>query len=355
VTLLDDPRAVERGDPSGMLRSALGLAEDLRSGYAAGGAAGPLPTGEGVTAVAVCGMGGSAIAGDVLRALARPRLKIPFDVIRSPELPAYCGPRTLVVCSSYSGDTAETLAAFDEAIRRGCRVVPVTSGGALARRAAAHGLGVVPLPPGLLAPRAAVGHLVGATLGALVAMGLLPEARDDVAETVAELRVLAERLGPGRPSHENPAKDLAHRLRERVPIVWGAEGIPAVAALRWKTNLNENAKVPAFASALPELAHNEVAGWSPGSGRGFFLVALRDEGEHPDVAARVPLSIEIAEEAGAQAEEVWSAGRSPLARLFSLVAMGDLVSVYLALLRGVDPTPIEAIDRLKRALAEAEP
>jgi len=136
-------------------------------------------------------------------------------------------------------------------------------------------------------------------------------------------------------------------------VVWGAEGIGAVAASRWKTQMNENAKVPAFSSSLPELDHNEVVGWSAGTGERFFLVALRHGGEHPDVAARFPPSIEIARAAGVIAEEVRASGRSALARLLSLVVLGDFTSIYLGLLRGFDPRPVEAVDRLKRTLAEA--
>jgi glucose/mannose-6-phosphate isomerase len=138
-----------------------------------------------------------------------------------------------------------------------------------------------------------------------------------------------------------------------VPVVWGAEGIGAVAAARWKADLNENAKVPAFWSELPELDHNEVVGWSAGRGREFFVVALRHGGEHPDVAERFPPSIEIAASAGAGVAEVWARGGSDLSRLLELVLRGDLVSTYLAIARSVDPTPIEAIARLKAALAES--
>jgi glucose/mannose-6-phosphate isomerase len=133
-------------------------------------------------------------------------------------------------------------------------------------------------------------------------------------------------------------------------VIWGAEGIAAVAAARWKAQCNENAKVPAFWAALPELDHNELVGWSEGRGGGFFLVALRHQGEHPEVAARFPLSIEIARASGLEVDEVVAGGRSALARLIHLVLRGDLVSTYLGIARGVDPSPIEAIERLKRAL-----
>jgi glucose/mannose-6-phosphate isomerase len=200
-------------------------------------------------------------------------------------------------------------------------------------------------------PRAAFGFLALAPIGALEAMGLLPGLGDDVDDAVGGLRRVVAACGPHVALAANPAKSLARRLGDRIPVIWGADGIAAVAATRWRTQFNENAKIPAFSAALPELDHNEVVGWSEGRGRPFLLVVLRHEGEHPEAAARFPLSVEIARESGLDVEEVWAGGRSPLARLFELVLHGDLVATYVAFERGVDPTPIEAIARLKRSLA----
>jgi glucose/mannose-6-phosphate isomerase len=201
-------------------------------------------------------------------------------------------------------------------------------------------------------PRAALGYLALGAIGALEAVGLAPPAKAELDETVHELETLVAQLGPAVPSGINPAKQLAEEIGERVPVIWGAEGVGAVAAARWKTQCNENAKLPAFAAALPELDHNEVVGWSQDRGHGYFLVVLRHEGEHPDVRARFPLSTAIAERAGVRSREVWGRGRFALARLLSLIVTGDFTATYLGLARGVDPTPIEAIVTLKRALAE---
>jgi glucose/mannose-6-phosphate isomerase len=257
-----------------------------------------------------------------------------------------------VIVSSYSGSTAETLACFREAVARGCRVIALSSGGPLAAEAHEGGYAVVPAPPGFM-PRAALGHLAFGAIGALEAVGLLPDAALDVEESVSELSEIAGRLGPDVPRASNPAKELAWQLGDRVPVIWGAEGIASVAAARWKTQFNENTKVPAWASSLPELDHNEVVGWTRPAGDGYMVIGLRDEDEHPDVAARFPLSLEIAREAGCVTAEEWAAGRSALARLCSLILMGDFTTTYAALVHGVDPTPIGAIDRLKAALAES--
>jgi glucose/mannose-6-phosphate isomerase len=346
---LDDLAALAANDPSGMLEAVLGLAAQCREGYGAGLGASDLPSGDGVTAVAICGMGGSGVSGDVIRALYRDRLTLPVTVAKGPALPAFCGKDTLVVVSSYSGRTAETLACFDQAGDWGCRLVAVTSGGELGRRAAEQAVAVVPVPPGFQ-PRAAVGHLTFGALGALEAMGVIPTLGDEVDHVAGVLERLRNRIGPEIPVAENPAKRLAVAIGDRFPVVWGADGIGSVAAGRWRTELNENAKVPAFSAALPELDHNEVVGWSAGSGDRFVLLTLRHGGEHPDVAARFPVSVEVALTAGLPHHEVEADGDTPLSSLMSLVMLGGAVSVYLAALRGVDPTPIEAITRIKKSL-----
>ena len=349
---LDDEASLAAADPGRMLGSVASLAEHCRHGYELGRSAEGIASADGVTSVTFCGMGGSAVAGEVLRALYRERLGVPVDVNRSSVLPEYCGPHTLVVASSYSGGTDETLACFREALARGCRIVPIASGGALAAEAREADLGVVEVPGGFV-PRAAFGYLSLATLGALENAGLLPPAENDVREAIGGLSALAPRLGPSAHREENPAKELAWQIGDRVPVIWGAEGIGSVAAARWKAQFNENAKIPAWASSLPELDHNEVVGWAPGEGTHSFVVALRHGGEPADVVKRFGPSIRIAAESGAVVEEVWGAGRSALARLLSLVQMGDFVSTYHALAHGIDPSPMDAIDRLKAALAEA--
>lgn len=352
MTDLDDPASLRAADPGGMLDLVVALPAQCRDGWERGSGTSGLPFGDGVSSIAFCGMGGSAVAGDVLRAVYAPRLGLPVIVVRSPELPEFCGPHTLVLVSSYSGNTAEALGCFEEAVERGCRVVAVTSGGELARLAAERGVARVEIP-GSLMPRSALGYLALGALGALEAIGMIPPLAEDLDETIGAMDGLLAQAGPYVPAASNPAKALALRIGERVPVIWGAEGIGAVAATRWKTQCNENAKVPAFAAALPELDHNEVVGWSEGRGTGFFLVALRHDGEHPEVAARFPLSMEIARSSGLEGEEVWARGDSPLSRLLTLLLQGDLVSTYLGIARGVDPTPIEAIVRLKEALSQA--
>lgn len=348
---LDDVAALRAADPSDMLGAVAALGSDVRTSYDAGRAAQGLPDLDGITSVVFCGMGGSAVAGDVLRQAFRERVVVPVEVNRSPLLPAFAGPHTLVIVSSYSGSTSETLSSYHEAVERGCRVLAITSGGELARSCADHGLAVVPVPGGGQ-PRAALGHLAFAMLGALEAAGLLPRLQGDVTETVAALEARAAELAPDVPTAANPAKQVASWLGERVPVVWGAEGIGAVAAMRWKTQMNENGKIPAWHAAMSELDHNEVVGWLEPYGRSHAVIALRHDHEHDEVAARFPLSADIARDAGVEVREVSVTGHSRLASLFSLIAFGDFTSCYVGLRRGIDPTPVAVIGRLKAALAE---
>ena len=333
-----------------MLDIVAGLPSDCRGSYRAAVARSDLPSMADVTSIVFCGMGGSAVAGDVLRAVFRDRLQIPVEVNRSPVLPNHAGPSTLVAICSYSGNTAETMASFNDALSRRCRVVVVTSGGAAQALAEANDIPVVAVPAGYQ-PRAAFGHLGFTWLGALEAMRVLPALAGEVEETVSLLEGLVARSGPDVPLEHDLAKQIAETIGDRVPVVWGAEGVASVAAMRWKTQLNENGKTPAFAASMSELDHNEVVGWTRPYGERFAVIALRTDDEHAEIAPRFALSEGIALGSGAVTTEVRSLGQSLLARLLTLVYVGDMASVYVGLRRGVDPTPVVAIDELKAALA----
>jgi glucose/mannose-6-phosphate isomerase len=340
-------------DADDMLGTVAALGSHVSAGYDAGRATAGLPALDGVTSVVFCGMGGSAVAGDVLRQTFRDRLPVPVDVNRSPTLPEYAGPHTLVIASSFSGETSETLSSVDEAVRRGCRMLAITSGGRLRSLCEERGIAIAPVPAGFQ-PRAALGHLAFAMLGALEMAGLLPSLEADVQETVSSIDTLVAGLGPDVPTADNPAKELASWLDDRVAVVWGAEGIGSVAAMRWKTQMNENGKVAAWHSAMSELDHNEVVGWVRPTGALHAVIALRSDHEHREFAARFPLSADIAREAGAAVREVTVPGRGPVASLLSLITIGDFATCYVGLRRGEDPTPVKVIAGLKAALAAAE-
>lgn len=351
AAVLDDQERLSALDPGGALEQAGGLGRQLRRGYRTGRDAPGLPSGDGVRAIVVCGMGGSGVAGDVLRGLYADRLPVPLLVNKGYALPEFAGPDTLVAAVSFSGNTEETLSAYGEAVARGCRVLTVSAAGLLAERAAGDGVAHVPLPTDVPMPRMAVGDLSASLIGALEAVALLPPASDEVEETAALLDGLADRLGTMRPAAANAAKQLASWIGSRTPVVWGSEGLAEAPAGRFRTQVNENAKAPAFSSVLSELNHNEIEGWSAGTGEGYAVVALRHSREHPRTGARLEATREAIADARLDYRELHAEGRGPLEILFSLVMLGDFAATYLALLRGVDPTPVPVLMTLKKRLA----
>jgi glucose/mannose-6-phosphate isomerase len=343
---LDDPRAVAAADPGGMLAELGGAGRQARDALAAAEAAllvGPLPD-----VVVVCGMGGSGIAGDVLAARAFAASPVPVLAVKGDRLPGFVGPGTLLLAVSYSGATAETLAAVEQGLKAGARLVAVASGGPLAELAQSRSAPLVRVAGGRQ-PRAAFWSLVLPVCVAAEAAGVLAALHDEVGAAADALDAEAELLGPAVPAAANPAKQAALRLLGRLPVVWGSGPLGAVAAARFRTQCNENAKVPVVSAALPEADHNDVMGLEGGLGDGRELVLLRDlAGEHERDGRRVTA---VCEAIGAD-PVVRLAGDGPdLARLARLVAFADYTSTYLAVARGVDPTAIRTIDRVKAALA----
>ena len=352
------PARVAALDAGDMLGAIASLPQQLSEGYASArerlagaffGTFPAIPPAE-PDGLAVCGMGGSAIGADLVLACL-PDLAVPSTVVRGYELPRWVEAGTLVVVVSYSGDTEEALACVAQARARECAPVCVTSGGRLAAFAAAEGLPCV-LVPGGGQPRASVGHLSMPLLATLEASGLCHEHAADVAAAAAQLEADNALLGPESPEAANPAKALARRLEKQLVVVYGA-GPTVPVARRWKGQVNENAKAPAFFNELPELDHNEIMGWT--SQRhvtaSTFALFLGDESGDERLARRAALTARDYGALGVATELVAASGPSRLARLFSLVQLGDYVSYYLALLYGVDPTPVDAIQAFKASLA----
>ena len=351
------PELVAELDAGDMLGAIAGLPRQLTAGYAsarerlagvfdgAGAAAPPArPTG-----LAVFGMGGSAIGADLI--LAATSLGVPAAVVRGYDVPAWIGPQTLVIAASYSGETEETFACTALALERGCVPVCVASGGALAALASARGLPLVTIPGGGQ-PRACVGYLAMPILAALSAAGLTPPADAGVAEAAELLRAGNIEYGPDAAGPANEAKALAARLHKRQALVYGA-GLTVPAARRWKGQINENAKAPAFWNELPELDHNELMGWTslPHVAAASLAVFLGDGQSDERLRRRATLTAGELEARGVDCVHAAARGSSRLARLFSLVQLGDYASFYLALLYGVDPTPVGAIQDFKAKLA----
>jgi glucose/mannose-6-phosphate isomerase len=305
----------------------------------------------GARAIVFLGVGGSAIGGDLLGGAVADRLAIPLIVHRGEEMPRFVDSRTLVIACSYSGETAETLAALAAARPRGAPTLVVTAGGRLGERAAHGDVGTIRLPAGLL-PRTALAFCVLPVLAALVRLGYLPPCGGEVDEAVAVLEAGAARMDSRVAEERNPARQLARQLHGHLALVWGGGPWGAAVARRWKGQLNENAKHVAAFNVFPELVHNEIESWGHPDGLAgrVRLVLLRDGHESERQRRRTELTAALGRERLAGVSEVWSEGSGTLARLLSLVQVGDWTSFYLAALNGVDPTPIPEITRLKREL-----
>ncbi|MGH2718282.1 MAG: bifunctional phosphoglucose/phosphomannose isomerase [Actinomycetota bacterium] len=350
---LDDPASYPAVDPTDFLAAVDGLPAQLEEAIRRASGAPGLPSADGIHSIAVLGMGGSGISGELCRTLLAPVAPVPVLSVRDYALPAWVGPDTLVFAVSYSGNTEETLAAYVEATRRGARVVAVTSGGTLAAQAADAGHAVVEVPGGMM-PRAALGYVSLPPLVVCSRLGLAPGLEEALPGMLATVGQRIAECSRDVPSAANVAKQLAVRLAGSLPVVWGTEGIAGSAAYRWKCQLNENAKAYAGWAVFPELNHNEVVGlYHPEAGSApYGIVVLRHEAEHPRTARRILATSALVGGSVGFVEEVWARGDTPLARLFDLIATGDLVSTYLGIATGIDPAPIEAISLLKAALGD---
>jgi glucose/mannose-6-phosphate isomerase len=342
-----DRGAIEAVDRDGMLGDVLAqplqLGDALWRAQSAGIAERDRPGG-----LVMCGMGGSAIGGDLAAAALGDRATRPITTVRGYALESWTPPDSLVLCASYSGDTEETLACFHAARAVGAARVTLTTGGKLAQCSREEDVPVIGAPAGMQ-PRAAVLYMLVGTLECAALCGAAPGINSEIDTATALLERLVEEWGPDSPE-ESQAKAVARALRGTIPVVHGA-GPTAAPARRWRTQLNENAKAAAFWSKLPEADHNEICGWRRGrEAAPLSAVFLEDPDQHPRVQNRIELTAAEVESAGAPVVRVEARGDSRLERVLSLVLLGDLVSVYLAVLDGVDPTPVDPLERFKAAL-----
>jgi glucose/mannose-6-phosphate isomerase len=338
-------------DPSNMIGDVLDQGAQLGDAVWRAQSA-QVPRREASGGLVVAGMGGSAVGGDLATAILGDRARRQVRTVRGYELEPWVGPDTLVLCASYSGDTEETLACFEQAGAAGAQRVAVTTGGQLGAAAREGGVPVIGVPAGFQ-PRAAVAYMTVAALECAGACGAGPALGGELEAAAALLRDLAGEWGPGA-AEDSEAKAIARALAGTVPIVYGA-GRTAAVARRWKTQVNENASAPAFASELPEADHNEVCGFEAAGGgqpaaSRLSAVFLDDDGLDPRLRRRIALTADLLEPPAAAVLRAVARGSTPAERVMSLVLLGDLASVYLAVLSGVDPTPVPAIDDLKTRL-----
>ena len=302
--------------------------------------------------VVVAGMGGSAIGGDVARLLCKNELKVPMVVSRNYTLPGWANENTLVICCSYSGNTEETLAAFEHARDKGAQIVGISTGGTLSEKMAEFALDLVTIPGGLQ-PRAALAFSLVPMLFLMKQMGLIgSETLDLLPDAAAFIASIRDRYG--KQSEDNPTYSLAQRIYKTIPVIYGETDATGILAVRFKGQLSENAKMLAYCNELPEMNHNEIVGFKNNQDilNHISVIWLKDEKDHPRTTVRQDSTREIIDNLCANHEVVLTGEDSAATRFLHLIHYGDWVSYWCAILHQTNPTPVKKIDRLKAILSE---
>lgn len=338
-------------DISNMYRLLKSFPDQIQDAIAIGAAAHVKPV-RGIENVVLCGLGGSAIGGDLLKSYLADEVKIPFIVHRGYTLPAFVGSRSFVIVSSYSGNTEETIMMHKEAMKRRAKVLCIASGGKTEQMARTRRTPLIKIPAGL-PPRAALGYSFFPLLIALTTLGFVKNKARQIRETISLLQEKSDEYGTPDPA-ANDALKLAHSLKGHIGIIYSSWERCDAVATRWRGQIAENAKSLAFGHVLPEMNHNELVGWKvlQEQMRDLHVFFLRDKEDHNRVRTRMDITRNIIGEYTSRITEIHSEGSSLLARMFSLVYLGDWVSYYLAILNGEDPTPVKVIDQLKQELAK---
>ncbi len=346
VTFLDQPEKVKTIDKSDMLshltktpyycQDAINRAIQVR-----------VPKKVKLKNIIIAGMGGSAIGGEILRDWLRDKLPKPIDVCKDYTLPAFAGKGTVFFANSYSGNTEETLCAFLEAVRRKCLTITITSGGHLL--SFSKGLQVPHVViPNHLPPRVAIPYLFFPLPILMEQMGLLSNVEENLQETVRALKKVGGENSPKIPTKDNPSKKMASDLLATIPVIYGFRQYQSIAR-RLKTQFNENSKVPSKHDVFPELNHNETVGWEAPETvtKNCSVILIRDNEETPEIMNRIETTKSLALHKVRKVLEIRASGKGKLAKMFSVLHTGDFISVYLAILQNIDPTPVNIIDRTK--------
>ncbi|MGB9740178.1 MAG: bifunctional phosphoglucose/phosphomannose isomerase [Candidatus Bathyarchaeia archaeon] len=346
--ILDDLSEIKKVDRSGMLsfcvnaaihyEEAAKLAKRTSLSY-------PKPK-----TIIVAGMGGSAISGELLKDLAREKITVPIEVCREYSLPVYADEKTLVFIISYSGETEESLSVYLDAFKRGCMIACIGSGGALQKFAEKMKVPYLKVPSSM-APRAALPYLFVPLPIFLEKIGLVSGVESEISEAVNVLSNLGAVNSPDKPLKENFSKKLAVDICGTVPVIYGF-GVYRAVAQRLKQQFNENSKVPSKWEAFPELNHNEIVGWESSGefAKLFSIIFLRDSEEPEAIRERITITQELIRRESIKTFEICGMGKSNLAKMSSAICIGDFLTVYLAILRGVDPTPVKTITALKKKM-----
>ena len=305
---------------------------------------------EPVTQILICGMGGSAVSGDYLQTYLNQVLSLPIIINRNYTIPKFVNDKTLIILLSYSGNTEETISCMIAAIKKSAKIVGIGSGGKLQSFCQKYNLPFFPIPSGYQ-PRAAFSLLFFPLLKILSAMNLTPLDKSAIEETLSLFRQMREEFHPQNETSKNQAKQIAHKLYDRIPVIWSPFGC---VANRMKCQLNENSKILAMAEELPEFNHNHIVGWeSLIKENPFIIIVFRFKTEHPNVKLRFEITKEIVQEK-VEVVEIFARGKDPLSQLFSATYFGDYISMYLAILNNQDPSTVDSINYLKKQLEQRE-
>lgn len=357
---MSDIEIIEEVDKSGMLKTILGFPEQIEEAVNIGYNL-KLKKFKPENIV-IAGMGGSGISGHIISAWCSERVPVPMHVCSDYNLPAFVGKETLLICASYSGNTEETLSAFARGLKKGAYVVGISSGGKLEEFCSKTGVPHVKIKSGMQ-PREATAYMLFPMIAIMDKLrifekkrGLSEEkiidAKKEIQDAIDATKELRERIKPDVGAQENPAKKVSQFLLDRIPVIFGY-GIYAPIAKRWRTQLNENSKVLGWDDVLPELNHNETVAWDMDYDPSrFAVVLLRDEDESPQLKTRIDFTSNLVKDRGGGIINVVARGKSPLAKMMYAMCLGDCASIYLAILRGIDPTPVDIISELKENLEQ---
>ncbi len=305
---------------------------------------------KGINNIIIAGMGGSAIGGDLIRSYTNYEIKYPVNIIRNYFLPKYASKETLVIISSYSGNTEETVSVYEEAISRGCKIICISSGGKVENLAYENKHILIKVPGGLQ-PRCAIGYSFFSLLVLFIRLGFINERENEIIRTVALLKEQSETYSAFK-SDNNPALDIAKILQNHLPVIYSSVDLLDIVNLRWRGQFAENAKILSYGNFYPEMNHNELVGWECNRGimEKIIVIMLRDGEDNYRILRRMDITKKTLEKYSAEVLDIYGSGKSKIERIFDLIYLGDWVSYYLAILNNVDPTPVEVIENLKKEL-----